>query len=585
MDKKNLTSSEVRLRYFNDHFRSSLAEREPNFELMQKQYQGSNEIISKKNAKAKPATVVRNITYELIESQISSVIPIPYVLPKCATKRMEKNARNATNLLKNLRDELPFENLNDIDERITYIFGTSIYYVEWDNKLQKVKINIIPPDCFVPEPNIEEINEMSYFFLTFTENADSIRQKYDVDLINISETDEIEVIVCYFKHNNVISKIVFSDCQEIEYVYDYYAKQKFDLESNNRIPVKEFELERNLKKSQVSIPKMSPVIIDGELQVEEVFDENSNKFIEVPKLKPTKLPFYKPKMFPIAIRKNVSKVGSVFGQSDTEIIRDQQQEINKLESRIMEKLLKAGVIPYSAETTNLRLSDEIYTRGIKLKNAQEKNLLGVMDLQVSIAQDVQQSERLYQQAKRILGISDSFQGMPDDSATSGVAKRLQISQSSGRLDSKRVMKNSAYAELDRLLFEFYLAFGESRRPIYSMNANGESVDADFCKYDYLEMNLNGEWKYNIEYLFSCDITSDVERDKPTMWAEIRKNYLAGLFGEIGSYEAKLIFWKNMLKSRYPNAKENIELILQQNNTKLISQNQVDLQKNKEVNNE
>ncbi|MEG1520334.1 MAG: hypothetical protein RR458_05025, partial [Clostridia bacterium] len=267
-----------------------------------------------------------------------------------------------------------------------------------------------------------------------------------------------------------------------------------------------------------------------------------------------------PNVFPIVVRKNISKANEFFGQSDALAIRHQQQEINKLETRIMEKLLKAGVIPYSAESTDLRLSDEIYSRGIKLKTVQEKNLLGVLDLQASISQDVEQSERLYQHAKRIIGISDSFQGMPDRSASSGIAKQMLINQSGGRLESKRVMKNSAYADLDKILFEFYLAFGIGKKPIYSVDANGNPNTEDFAKYDFLELNEDGEWKFNDVYLFSTDLTADLEKDRGQMWTEIRNNYQVGAFGDPGALQAKLIFWKNMSKARYPYAKENIELL-------------------------
>jgi len=53
-------------------------------------------------------------------------------------------------------------------------------------------------------------------------------------------------------------------------------------------------------------------------------------------------------------------------------------------------------------------------------------------MQTSIQQDVMQADRLYDQAKRILGISDSFQGQQDYTATSGYAKQIQVQQSQGR---------------------------------------------------------------------------------------------------------------------------------------------------------
>ena len=60
---------------------------------------------------------------------------------------------------------------------------------------------------------------------------------------------------------------------------------------------------------------------------------------------PTRLPLYRPTRFPIVIRKNTSEEKSLFGQSDCEFIRPQQQEINKIESRILMKLMRSGVTP------------------------------------------------------------------------------------------------------------------------------------------------------------------------------------------------------------------------------------------------
>ena len=575
MNSQYLKDKKERLAYFNELFRNSLAMRKIDFELMRNQYEGDNRIVVG-GQEAKPCNVVRNVTYELVESQVNSHIPVPSVTPKMATTKMERNARNITNLLKNLRDELPFERLNDEDERNTYIYGTSIYFVEWDSESNKAKLNVLAPHQIVTEPNVMDIQDMSYVFLTYSDTAINLKHKFGVTIDNTNLVDnEIQVIVCFFKDNGKISQLIFTNDVEISYLPNYYGKRIKKCKTCGEIASKcqcgsdEFDFDviekENLSKNFVGentvIPKKSPLIIGGVLQEERVWNEKTNSFMMVPKLKNTKIPVYSPKLYPIVARKNISKNADFFGQSDVMAMRPQQLEINKLESRIMEKLLKAGVLPYSAETTDLRLSDEIYTRGIKLKNMQEKSLLGVLDLQTSIAQEVQQSERLYQQSKRIVGISDSFQGMPDSSATSGIAKQMLISQSSGRLNSKKVMKNSAYADLDKVLFEFYLAFSTGKKTVYSVDGDGKGRSMEFSKYDFLQMDENGKWEYIDDYLFSTDVTYDIESDKGQMWNEIRQNYTLGTYGDVSALSSKLIFWKNMLRARYPYAKENIEYLM------------------------
>ena len=597
MNSQYLKDKTERLAYFNELFRNSLAVRKIDFELMRNQYQGDNQVVNG-GVVGKSCNVVRNVTYELVESQVNSHIPVPSVTPKIATVKSERNAKNITNLLKNLRDELPFEKLNDEDERNTYIFGTSIYFVEWDSENNKAKLNVLAPHQIVPEPNVMEIQDMSYVFLTYSDTVINIKHKFGVTLDNTDIVDnEIQVIVCFFKDKGKISQIIFTDDTEISYLPNYYGRrikkckncgeevtlckcgcEKFEFEV-----IDQDKLTTNYVGHNTVIPKKSPVIVGGTLQEERVWNETSNSFMMVPKMKNTQIPVYSPKLYPLVSRKNISKNSEFFGQSDTMAMRPQQIEINKLESRIMEKLLKAGVLPYSAETTDLRLSDEIYTRGIKLKNMQEKSLLGVLDLQTSIAQEVQQSERLYQQAKRIVGISDSFQGMPDSSATSGIAKKMLISQSSGRLNSKKIMKNSAYAELDKVLFEFYLAFSTGEKTVYSINSEGQGSSNEFSKYDFLQMDNDGKWNYFDDYLFSTDVTYDIESDKGQMWNEVRQNYTLGTYGDTSSTSAKLIFWKNMLRARYPYAKENIEYLMEIQNGENEKQNVI-RQQSRTVNN-
>ena len=85
------------------------------FERAMKQYKGSTEIDGSDEA----AITVRNITYEIVESQVSSEIPSPKA---DATSYSEKRGRNATSierLCRSIRKRLPFDEMNDIDERYT----------------------------------------------------------------------------------------------------------------------------------------------------------------------------------------------------------------------------------------------------------------------------------------------------------------------------------------------------------------------------------------------------------------------------------------------------------------------------------
>ena len=107
------------------------AERLASMEKAMEQYLGSSEI----DGSSEKARTVRNITYEIIESQICADIPLPKADPQSLTNRHEKNARSIERLLSSVRSSLPFEESNDRDERFTYIYGGSVWYAEWDNSI------------------------------------------------------------------------------------------------------------------------------------------------------------------------------------------------------------------------------------------------------------------------------------------------------------------------------------------------------------------------------------------------------------------------------------------------------------------
>jgi hypothetical protein len=316
---------------------------------------------------------------------------------------------------------------------------------------------------------------MEYCFIKFETTKEDIIRKYGVSesvafsAENENDADEktATLYVCYYKNeDDKVCEYVWSGDVELLNIDDYFSrkktvckkcgkrkdiceceKPKFELLSEEYE-----ELTRDIVLSDGSvIPAMSPTIKDGQIvtekkQVQGFNPDGSMAFdnlglpmmveVEVPVLEPTRLPFYRPKRLPVVIRKNTSAEDSLFGQSDCEFIRPQQQAINKIESRIMEKLMGAGVYPIVPDDCTVDLDNSIFKKVFRA-SANNFNHFGRVDLQVDISRDLAQSERLYDQAKRILGISDSFQGQHDSSAQSGIAKQLQIQQSSGRLASKR----------------------------------------------------------------------------------------------------------------------------------------------------
>ena len=597
-----------KLSFFQELYEEARAAAETQYEKLTQhleQYKGSTKI----DGSPVEATQVRNITYELIESQVTSYIPTPQVSPKMQSERNERNAKSIETLLRNKRDELPFEKLNDMDERFNPIYGGSVWLVEWDNSIVThntvgdVKINCLSPQKFIGQPNIYDIKEMEYCFVIFETTKDDIVRKYGVSIAVAEETESefnaeddktATLFVCYYKNDeDKVCEYVWSADTELLDIEDYYSRKRYickncgkrkelcecenpDYELQNE----EYEeLERDITLTDGTIiPAISEVIENGQPVMETVkrqaYEDNGNMAledlgnggfiplmidVEVPKTESTKIPFYTPNILPVVIRKNTSQEDSLLGQSDCEFIRPQQQAINKVESRILEKLMKAGIYPIIPEDATVTLNNSVFGTVLKAR-PENYALYGRVDMSVDISRDIQQSERLYDQAKRILGISDSFQGQYDSSAQSGKAKQIQVQQSAGRLDSKRQMKNAAYAEIDQIIFQYYLAYADEPRPATYKDANGNLQNYIFNRYDFLERDEAGEWYYNDQFLFSTDATIDIEKSRELLWQENRQNFQSGAYGDPALPQSQLIFWQNMCNAHYPWARENVERI-------------------------
>ena len=621
-----------KLQFFKDLFENAKGQQSAlrdDFDKWSKQYKGDLTI----DGSDEPALTGRNITYELIESQFSSYLPSTAVTPEVYSERNDRNAKSIERLLKNKRNQLPFEKMNDIDERYSPIYGGSIWLVEWDNSIKThntvgdVKITCWSPSHFVGQPCIYDIDDMEYCFITFETTKEDLVRKYgvpidvadDTESENGGETDETATVnVCYYKNDeDKICQYIWSGDTELQDIEDYYSRKVYVCKNCGRrkelctcdkpdyeLQDDEYEeLDHDIVLSDGSvIPAASPVMKDGQVVMEEsqqqaVLEDGSVAMdeingimipatvpVQVPKLERTKLPYYTPSKFPIIIRKNTSQEDSLFGQSDCEFIRPQQQAINKIESRILEKLMSAGVYPTAPEDYIGQFDNGLYKNVIKVGHGNYK-LFGRIDLQVDLTQYISQSERLYQQSKRIMGITDSYQGQADSTAQSGKAKQIQVNQSAGRLDSKRKMKNAAYAEIDEVIFLYYLAYADEPRAMSYVDSMGRLQNAQFNRYDFIERDENGEYYYNTQYLFGTDPTGDVEQSRETIWSENRLNFQNGCYGNPQQLETLLIFWQQMERHHYPDARDMVERIrgiIEAQREQLEQQLAAEQQKNKDL---
>ena len=243
----------------------------------------------------------------------------------------------------------------------------------------------------------------------------------------------------------------------------------------------------------------------------------------------------------------------------------------------MQKLLRAGITPIVPEDAQISLNNSIFGQMVKLKPGESVGMYGTIDTTPSISQDVLQSDRLYEHAKRIIGISDTYMGLNDNSAVSGRAKQLQVEQAAGRLESKRRMKQSAYSELDRIMFEYYLAYADEPREIAYKDAYGRTHNSQFNRYDFIEFDEEtGEYYYDDGYLFSIDQNGAVEQQRELLWEKNLENLKSGTLGDPSAPITLLRYWQNQERAHYPHARENVEYfrsLLEGEDTKIQTKNE------------
>lgn len=556
-------------------------------------YNGSRNVNgnpNKGNNATKVSINVRNITYELIETQVDSSIPMPKVTPiheedTELAKIIEQALINEIRLLK-------FNEINDKQERTVPIQGGDFLHVEWDNtkgfhcNLGGLSVSERHPRCVIPQPGVTEIENMDYIFVLIAQTKGYVKRKYNVDVEDAYETnkeirvtenkendiDMVTIIKTYYRNQNGgIGLFSWCDDYILEDMEDYQARRLERCVVCGRVregdececgskkfkwtneEYEELSNDITLFGTEKVIPKstyeMQRADINGELQ----FDELGQPiYVEVETK--TKIPYYKPDVFPVILRRNVSRSGHFLGFSDVAVISDQQDAIKKIGSNIQEKILKIGPIVTLPANLKVATTDEIY-RIVRVNNANEKSLIGVHNMQGDCSQERIMLETNYEWAKSTLGITDAYQGKYDSSATSGTAKQYSINQAAGRLESKRVMKNTAYARLYEMMFKFMLAYADEPIPISNKNQDGQYTFSHFDRYQFLKQDSAGDYYWNDEFIFETDPTSTIMMNREAMWSQADLKLQSGAFGPLGEIDTLLMYWTYMEQNDYPNAAE------------------------------
>ena len=501
------------------------------------------------NGKRKQANNVVNLVLEFIETGVASTIPHPSVRTK--PPGYEVQATMIEDSLTSDITELGMTAINDVNERITPVQGYSAMLVGWNPDFKhhlyrgELEIESIHPKRIVPQPGVFSLQAMDYFFILSSVTKNYIKKRYDVDLENSGEQfpnistvnntsqpnnpDMVTEVVCWYRNDDgEISKLTWCEDEILEDLSNFYARR----------------INGKIQKFETLATEVTLSPVNG--QPGEVLPVG------------TEVPYFTPTRYPLIIRENIPLNFHFGGQSDVDVIRDQQDAYKKVVSTIEEKILRGSVVITALDGHKLNLSNELY--GIIRGNQSELAALNVKNLSANISNDLAFAQQQYKAAQSTLGITNSYQGKSDSTAVSGLAKQIQVQQASGRLRSKESNKYAAFKDLYQTMFEFKLAFYDELRPFVTKDANGQDSYGDFNKYAFLVRDKAGELYYNTDFIFNADAGMGLPRDK--MWLFNQATEMLK-YGAYNPGPASVVLWTQLVAQKFPNAKPVLDAINKQ----------------------
>jgi len=571
-------------------------------------YKGSRTLTALITGDTKTEAVhVRNIIAECIEAQVDANVPQPKVT--ACRKEDEPLADIIESMLRNELDRMPFEVMNDMMSRTVPIQGAGYWLCEWDNTMRThvtvgdMVVSTLHPKQVIPQDGVyDRIEDMDYIIIKMPQTKEYIEHRYGVSVEDESESepevkgtddeaencaDMVTQYIAYYRNDKGgIGLFSWVNDTELEYLEDYQARRLRRCtkcgaaEPSGVEPIGEQTLDGTkptdtltdelpddvaLPSDTASAqPKHSGACVycgntdfkETEEEYEEIYSPITRSFGEpIPggdpaTGEPTRIPYYKPDMYPVILQRNVSVFGQLLGESDVDKITDQQNTTNIIEGNIIDKLLMSGSILTLPNKTYIK-TDPARKKVLFLDQIPDMNMIKALDLDEDISQDMLYLEQVYQESRQIIGITDSMQGRKDPTATSGKAKEFSAAQSAGRLESKRVMKDAAFAALFEAMFKFKLAYADEARPVVSQDIHGNAQYQEFNRYDFLAQDDAGEWYWNDRFLFSSDTSSPLASNREAMWQETRLNLTSGAFGDPTQIQTQLLFWTIMEQLHYP----------------------------------
>ena len=511
---------------------------------------------------------LRKMAFEIVESKVDNSVPMPKLQPRY---------KNDIPLVGITEDYLKFQMnrvltkyLNDRSERSTYIDGTGWYKVGW-NSLENthersgdLSVDFCTVDQVIPQPGVTNYKNLEYIFEKQNVSIAKIYDLYNKIVAPVSGSNMVEVIYCYYLNNDRIvglfawipmtGQVI---CNEESWQIRKIRKCATCGSTNNINAIchfcggKKFRFENaeieTLEKDLVKI--YNPYEAGETDDIREKDHYQSSPFLSAG----TEIPFYMVRQLPFVPRLAVSSVDSIYGISEVKIVLEMQDGTNKVLTKAIDKTLKSGAVVTKPEKLKINDDDDSF-KILGVRSAEEAQMVQAKQIMADTSQDMAMAAILYDSAKSSSGVTDSFQGKSDSTATSGKAKQFAAIQSAGRIQSLREMKAAAFSGLYELMLKYLLAFSDEDRIFVKILPDGTKKEEVWNKYMFLDKDKYGEIYYRDDFHFSCDTASSLSQNRVQMWQETQDKFVQGAFGDPSNPRTLKLFWNTMDSLQYPLAK-------------------------------
>lgn len=510
---------------------------------------------------------LRKLVYELVESKVDNSIPLPKIQPRY---KMDLPVVDITeNYLKFEMSRVLTKYNNDKSERSTYVDGTSWYKVCWDNfnstyeRSGDIKVELRTVDQIIPQPGVNDYKDLEYIF---ERQRVSVTKIYDLygRLVTPTEGNLVDIVSCYYLNKdrivalfmwaeNTHEVICNDECWQIRKV-----RQCTNCGETNPVQTEC----RNCGAKKFKYSPVMKEILDNDLsmiynpyEVGET-DDPTKKDEYAAKIfatKGTTIPHYVVRQLPFVPRPAVSAMNSIYGISEAFIVIEAQDMVNKLFTKAADKTLKSGAVLTKPEKLKLSDKDDTF-KLLGVKSPEEAQMVQLKQIIADTTQDITLASMMYDNAKSSSGITDSFQGKRDTTATSGKAKEYAAAQSAGRIESLRVMKAAAFSGVYELILKYLLAFSDEKRQFVKVLPNGQKEELTWSKYLFLDKDDEGNIFYRDDFVFDSDPAATLSQNRVQMWQETQDKFIQGALGNPADARTLKLFWNMMDQFQYPLAK-------------------------------